>query len=279
MMKSNLAKHLSDLSIAVPDMELLETFHESTKYHPSTLNVDTPRIVEYLTSSRAILETSQNVKNYVYAEKISLPDPQDNHQSLNYCLQNRRTARAFSGKSISLQQLANVLHPAIAPTQQVALGQLEMLFRPYASGGGLYPVEVYPILLDYAPHQAAVTHYQPSKHALSIIQEIDRAAVLACLNDLDDRLAKASVVFIFTAVMPRTTVKYGARGHRFALLEAGQVCQNLSLTAVDNGLSTLPWGGFYDDQIADLLNIDNVEEIIVHCMALGAVTTVVGEAS
>jgi SagB-type dehydrogenase family enzyme len=268
----NIGSYLSDLSIEVGDMTLLEELHESTKYFPSTMHKDTPRIVEYLTSKRAILETSQNVKHFVYAEKIQLPKPQRFDASLNHCLQNRRTASLFNGSKVDLQLLSNVLGASMAPTKKVIVDQqteLSMSLRPYASGGGLYPVEVYPILLDEKEGHALVTHYNPIEHELSVIHCVDRQQMLNQLNDMEDRLGQSSVVFMFTAVMPRVTVKYGTRGHRFALLEAGLITQNLSLCSAGNGLSTLPWGGFYDDAIADLMDIDNVEEIILHCMALG----------
>lgn len=272
MKDANIGNYLSDLSIEVGDMSLLEELHESTKYFPSTMQKDTPRILEYLTSQRAILETSQNVKHFVYAEKIWLPEPQQGDASLSQCLKNRRTAGLFNGTKVDLQVLSNVLGNSMAPTKKVIVdetSELAMSLRPYASGGGLYPVEVYPILLDEKEGHALVTHYNPLEHELSVIDCVDRQQMLNQLNDLEDRLSNASVVFMFTAVMPRVTVKYGTRGHRFALLEAGHITQNLSLCAVDNGLSTLPWGGFYDDAIADLMNIDNVDEIILHCMALG----------
>ena len=43
------------------------------------------------------------------------------------------------------------------------------------------------------------------------------------------------------------TAKYGERGGRFALLEAGAVMQQLSLTATDLGLAGVVVGGLLDD--------------------------------
>ena len=45
----------------------------------------------------------------------------------------------------------------------------------------------------------------------------------------------------------RLTAKYGERGGRFALLEAGAVMQQLSLTATDLGLAGVVVGGLLDD--------------------------------
>ena len=47
----------------------------------------------------------------------------------------------------------------------------------------------------------------------------------------------------------RTRFKYGLRGYRFALLEAGHVMQNAVLAAAALALPALPVGGFYDRRL------------------------------
>lgn len=75
------------------------------------------------------------------------------------------------------------------------------------------------------------------------------------------------MVFI-TALFARASFKYREQGYRFALLEAGQVAQNLNLVANALGLGTVNIGGFFDRDIDALLEIDGV----VHstCTAVGA---------
>ena len=79
----------------------------------------------------------------------------------------------------------------------------------------------------------------------------------------------SAIVFI-TALFERTTFKYGSRGYRFALLEAGHVAQNLDLAAAGLGLATLNVGGFVDRQIDDLLGLDGLLHSTIYICAIGA---------
>jgi SagB-type dehydrogenase family enzyme len=263
------------LSYELDDLSLMEQFHEATKFYPdTTLPATLPRVVSYLTDQRAILETAHNRKAYRYADKIVLPGTAGTSMSLEKCLTRRRTARRFGNTALGLEKLAALLNSAVAPTREITLSYekgLRLMTRPYASGGGLYPIEIYPVLMNVAGLPVQVTHYDPFAHQLSVIGTPSRADVLRAFGDVEDRLNAASVVFVLTSVTERTAVKYSMRGYRFALLEAGQIAQNLSLCAVSEGLGSLPWGGYTDDEVGQLLGIDNVREIVVHLLSIGEV--------
>ncbi len=72
-----------------------------------------------------------------------------------------------------------------------------------------------------------------------------------------------------TAVFWRSRFKYGQRGYRFALLEAGHAVQNLLLVATGLGLTALPLGGYYDGAVDHLLGVDGVDESTVYLVAIG----------
>jgi SagB-type dehydrogenase family enzyme len=266
-------KYLSTLSYEQDDLSLMENFHESTKFNPHSISIGMPRIISYMTEQRAMLETASNLKLYRYSPKIALPVPVKVDATLHDCLMKRSTSSGYTGQAVDLETLSTVLNGAIAPTRTMRLeleGDKKLHKRPYASGGGLYPIEIYPVIMGTADNdKCQVTHYNPIKHELAVIEEHSREEVLAPFNDINSRLADASVIFIITSVMERTTIKYGQRGYRFALIEAGEVAQNISLCAVANSMSSLPWGGYYDDKIASFLNVDNVNEMVVHVISIG----------
>jgi hypothetical protein len=59
----------------------------------------------------------------------------------------------------------------------------------------------------------------------------------------------------------RAKAKYGERGLRFLLLEAGHLMQNLGLLSTSLGLTTVPLGGYFEADLArkmDLLPTDEV---------------------
>jgi SagB-type dehydrogenase family enzyme len=67
----------------------------------------------------------------------------------------------------------------------------------------------------------------------------------------------------------RSRFKYGLRGYRFALLEAGHVVQNLVLAATALRLPTLPLGGWYDRRVDALVGADGLDEATVYVVLVG----------
>jgi SagB-type dehydrogenase family enzyme len=82
-------------------------------------------------------------------------------------------------------------------------------------------------------------------------------------------LERAAMVFVLTGIALKSRLKYGERGYRFMLLEAGHIAQNLLLTANALGLGALPIGGFVDDELDRLLDVDGVEETSLYLVAVG----------
>ena len=79
----------------------------------------------------------------------------------------------------------------------------------------------------------------------------------------------AAPLFV-TAEFARSTFKYGERGYRFVLLEAGHLAQNVNLAAAGLGLGCLDVGGYYDRQVDEWLGLDGVTHSTVYLLALGA---------
>jgi SagB-type dehydrogenase family enzyme len=72
-----------------------------------------------------------------------------------------------------------------------------------------------------------------------------------------------------TALFGRSTFKYGPRGYRFVLLEAGHVAQNINLTASALKLGSLNLGGFIDRETDAFLHLDGVSHSTVYSIAVG----------
>ena len=77
------------------------------------------------------------------------------------------------------------------------------------------------------------------------------------------------VALALSAVFWRSRFKYGLRGYRFVLLEAGHAVQNLLLCAAGLGIAALPVGGYYDRRLEALLDLDGVDEAVVYLVCLG----------
>jgi SagB-type dehydrogenase family enzyme len=82
-------------------------------------------------------------------------------------------------------------------------------------------------------------------------------------------VTQAAGVLMLTAVVQRTMRKYGDRGYRYILLEAGHVAQNVNLAATALGIGTVDLGGFFDDEMGSLLGSDRRVEVALYGVAFG----------
>jgi SagB-type dehydrogenase family enzyme len=97
--------------------------------------------------------------------------------------------------------------------------------------------------------------------------------------ELADRIAEAclgqsivrdsAVTFIWSCVIYRMAWRYSERAYRLVHLDAGHVCQNLYLAALQIGCGVCAIGAFDDDLMAKLLGIDGIEEFVIYCASAG----------
>jgi SagB-type dehydrogenase family enzyme len=75
-------------------------------------------------------------------------------------------------------------------------------------------------------------------------------------------------VVIHTADLPRAVARYGDRAYRYLHLDAGHLGQRLNVAAIRLGLGVSGIGGFFDDQVNDMLGIPE-REAVVYLTTLG----------
>ena len=63
--------------------------------------------------------------------------------------------------------------------------------------------------------------------------------------------------------------KYGERGYRILLLDAGHLAENVLLTAAALNLSACPLAGFFDDRLARTLELNPTEEPVLYAITIG----------
>ena len=78
----------------------------------------------------------------------------------------------------------------------------------------------------------------------------------------------AALAVALTGISMKTKLKYGERGYRFLLFEAGHIMQNLLLVASALGVSALPIGGFVDAELDSALGIDGLDEVSLYLAAV-----------
>ncbi len=258
------------------DHSMTEDFHEATKLGtvPDPAFVRSVNAFLYAPSVRYL--SARAWKAYAGFERIALPRTTLGEMSLEQALAARRSmgnVKGPAGPRINVAEMAAILQHSYGVT-----GELRekndmyptLPLRATCSAGGLYPLEIYPVVLNVDGLASGVYHYSVMDHALELLRQED---VSACYPDFASQQAmcqSANVIFLITAVMRRTLSKYKHRGYRFIMNDAGALCQSLYLTSAAVGASCSAWGGFCDDQAGEYLGIDNVDEVVVLGFVVGA---------
>jgi SagB-type dehydrogenase family enzyme len=193
------------------------------------------------------------------------PDP-----ALDDLLRRRFSCRHYTKAAVAVEGLSAVLHRAYGVLGRSHMGDMEMLERPVPSGGGMYPLELYVIASNVSGLSNGIYHYVPVASGLELRCEVTvPSALLTYLFMGQSLVAEAAFVCVITAEFARLMRKYGDRGYRYVLFEAGHVAQNVNLAAASLGLGSCNLGGFFDRELAQLLELDVEEEFPLYGVAVG----------
>ena len=248
-----------------------ELFHEASKIYPSFGARQTRGYL--LEQSQELRVTSaRSVKRRRHVPAVALPAPVFPETAFGHVVEDRRSERAFGARSLSLLELASLLHAGYGTTRPMfsdAPAETSPRFRTVPSGGALYPLEIDAFAWNVDGLGTGRYHFDPLRRVLEAIRLADFRDRIAGTTVYPDLLTGCAVVLVISAMFWRTRFKYGLRGYRFALIECGHVAQNVLLAAAALGLAAVPIGGFYDSKLDDLLEIDGVNESSLYAIAVG----------
>lgn len=207
-------------------------------------------------------------KVYPRLPKIKLMDIRKSF-NLFEAIGKRSSGREFSREKISLEELSLLLKYSAGITRRNKEGDGR---RAYPSGGARYPLETY-CLINKAGEglRNGLYHYDVKNHQLDVLW--DKSFSEAEMDQIANYpFVKDSACFIFlTAVFWRSQNKYGQRGYRFCLIEAGHVGQNIYLLSEALNLKCCALGGMRisDETAEKRLNIDGITESLIYALAIG----------
>jgi len=219
---------------------------------------------------RAFVSPALAPARLLSGERVARPSRRKERPTVNTNQSRRRSPKSPHTSPISLQDISTLFHYALRSNHREVIDAehgLCRLRRPYPSAGALFPTEFYLIAGNVSGLPPCVTHYSPQSHKLSVLAVRNAASGRSpfITQSMDDIPA----ALIITSIFGRARAKYGDRGYRFALLEAGHAAQNVCLVATGMGLGCLMWGGYYDDDVHDVIGVDGVTEAVLSCVLLG----------
>ena len=215
---------------------------------------------------RLDIAPAHSYKQYTDAEKVKLPTDWEMDKSLSETLQYRRSCRRYGDTPLSMEDLAMQLWAS----QGISGRAGKFFFRTAPSAGALYPVETYLSIQNVESLPPGLYHFQPAEFCLERMSDGFAGKKVAEAALGQNFMAKAGVVFIWSAILRRNFSKYGHRGLRYVMMDAGHICQNLLLAAEGLRLGACPVAAFYDDELNKLLGLDGEEESVIYLAAVGA---------
>ena len=180
-------------------------------------------------------------------------------------IQRRRSVRSYDTKPIPLPDLSFMLWAG----QGITAKSGDHFLRAAPSAGALYPIETYCAVLNVEGVEQGLYHLDVKNFQLELLQSgnFGPAIMKACLGQTF--IQTAGVVFIWTAIFRRNFQKFGDRGLRYVLFDAGHICQNTLLAIEAAGCGGCPVATFFDSELNGLLEIDGNEEAVVYLATAG----------
>ncbi len=241
-----------------------EAFHEASRLYPNIAPARAGMLLELARNGELQRTVARAGRTHGHRPGVDLPRGRSLRDPLDVVVGRRRSGRAEVMRPVRLTELAAVLATSYAAADRPgAPGR-----RPVPSGGALYPLELYAIALGVDGLERGVYHYDPFRRRLARLGPIAWREAREAFVD-PAALDSASVALVVAAMFWRSRFKYGARGYRFALIEAGHLVQNALLAATALDLPALPVGGFYDRRLDGLIGADSLDQASVYALLLG----------
>ena len=254
-----------------PDVDdLAESYHEASKIGPFQIGRQMEGARRLNSSPDLQLSSIRAVKRYG-GVTIPLAPPALLDRPLSEVIEARRSRRVFAAEPIATDCLGALLHAGYGVTRAVEWQDERppIPLRAVPSAGALYPLELYPAVLRVGDLEPGLYHFDPLVPGIQVIRPCLAPEALRELSTYPDVVSSCAVLVFVAAIFGRTRFKYGLRGYRFALLEAGHVGQNIALAAAALGLAAVPLGAFYDRRTDAFLGLDGVNESTLYAVAVG----------
>jgi SagB-type dehydrogenase family enzyme len=188
-------------------------------------------------------------------------------EAIQSLLAQRRTHRAYAPDPLSQEDLSFLLW-STQGVQKHTPG--ERTLRTVPSAGARHAFETLLLVNNVAGLAPALYRYVATQHALTLFANAEQT-----MDDLRDGFRNmnlvtlSAVVFIWVCVLERMTWRFGERGWRYVLLDAGHVCQNLYLAAEACGCGACAIGAFNDADINTALGLDGATQFVIYAASAG----------
>lgn len=243
--------------------DLSEVFHEATKERgplrtlPRIGREDAKRIMSWQRQDMLFPQLDLSA-----CQDVPLP------LALGEAFARRRSARTFHPeRPLPFGRLVALLKSACGVGRTESDG---LTYRTWPSAGGLFPIDIFVSMQNVQDTPQVLARYNPLAHRLTVHGDASHTTALAsALHAAPSWAADAGALLVLVGQFWKSKHKYGTRGYRYCLLDAGHLGQNVCLAATALEMSACPVGSFDETIIERALSLDGVDESPIHVIALG----------
>jgi SagB-type dehydrogenase family enzyme len=220
---------------------------------------------------RDLEETDENL--------VPLPPSRNERAPIGPVIRSRRSKRKYSGKAVTLQDLSTVLAHSAGITDRIPLEDVpetvtigknpHLDIRAVASGGALYPIDLFIVALNIEKLPRGAYRYIPKSHALKAVgaAALPEIRTLGQFSEIQTEKAACLIAYVYNFF--ENSRKYGEAGLAFAFIEAGGIAAHVHLLSTALGLASCDVGGFAKRRFERLLEVDGISRHIIHLTLIG----------
>jgi len=214
------------------------------------------------------------------SDLIPLPRFENVREQIGPLIRSRRSIRSYSGKPVPVQDLSTLLFHAggisghtdvkLAPEPTVFCEDARIDLRAAASGGALYPVDLYVLAMNVTGLPGGAYRYVPKHHALKPVgpggplTEVNR---MAQFHEIEIGRAGFMVCYVYKYF--ENARKYGEAAMGFAFIEVGAIAAHIHLVCTALGFGSCDVGNFSKRRFERMLDIDGISSHVIHLTVVG----------
>ncbi|MBE9128279.1 MULTISPECIES: SagB/ThcOx family dehydrogenase [unclassified Coleofasciculus] len=253
----------------VPEGELLGYFHRATQIEEKR-----HQPIETRQSDDSEMERQREDKyNFPFCTKVSTVTTPIYwggvtaeglvSSALENTILKRRSTRAYNGANLTFDELKALLDFTYQPQHYADQG-----FDSSPDYFDLSLIETFIAVSGITGLEEGCYYYAPKAQELRQIRfkNFRRELHYLCLGQ--DLGRDAGAVLFNTSDLNQAVAKYGDRAYRYLHMDAGHLGQRLNLVAIYLGLGVSGIGGFFDNQVNEVLGIP-IDEAVLYITTLG----------
>ncbi|KZS56967.1 dehydrogenase [Mycobacterium kansasii] len=194
---------------------------------------------------------------------------------LTAVLEDRVSTRTFDDTDpVTIEQLGELLYRTARTRRMLPVDEgEELLSRPYPSGGGLYELELYPVVRHVTGLEPGMYHYDSFDHVLRPVAPAESKAVSQLIKPAAATLrqgAEPQVLVVLAARSGRIMWTYEQVGYAAILKDVGVLMQTIYLVATAMGLGACAQGFGDTAAFVAATGVDELQECNVGSIIIGS---------